>query len=95
LFENVMQEILELLNTSKDINNDYSEFQVIVVWSQDNIKLCKMSIMLNSSKAIKDTSLTYWESFIHAWQIWIEYKHLVEDIDEINSEKYKVISLDI
>jgi hypothetical protein len=28
----------------------------MIVWSQDNVKLCKMSIVFNSSKTIKDTS---------------------------------------
>jgi hypothetical protein len=60
-----MQKILELSDISKDIKNDYFEFQIIVVWSQDNVKLCKLSIVLNYFKAIKDTSSTYWESFIH------------------------------
>ncbi len=50
-----------------------------------------MSTVLNNSKAIKDTSSTYQKSFIHAQQIWIEYKHLVEDIVKKN-KKYKVIS---
>ncbi len=67
------------------------------MWSQDNVKLCKMSIVFNSSKAIKDTPLTYQENIIHAQQIWIEYKHLPKDIVEIQrkNKKYKVIFLDI
>lgn len=62
---NCCEEILELLDILEDIENDYSEFQVIVMWSQDNVKLCKMSIVFSSSKAIKDTSPTYQENIIH------------------------------
>lgn len=67
------------------------------MWFQDNVKLCKMSTMLNNSKEIKDTSPMYQKSFIHAQQIWIEYKHLVKDIVKGGEEykvniRYKVIS---
>jgi DNA-directed RNA polymerase specialized sigma subunit len=53
--------------------------------------------MLNNSKEIKDTSPMYQKSFIHAQQIWIEYKHLVKDIVKGGEEykvniRYKVIS---
>jgi hypothetical protein len=77
-----VQEIFELHDTSKDIKNDYFEFQIIVVWSQDNVKFCKMSIMFNNSKVINHTSPTNQETLIHARKIWIEYKRLVGDIDE-------------
>jgi hypothetical protein len=54
-----MQEILELPDISKDIKNDYFEFQIVVVWFQNNVKLYKMSIMVNNFKAIKDTPPLY------------------------------------
>lgn len=84
----VMHEILELPYLSEEIKNDYS-FQIIVVWSQDLVKLCKMSFLLNSTKAIKDTSITYRESLIHACKIWIEYNRPTSNIDE-RSKTYKV-----
>jgi hypothetical protein len=64
------------------------------VWSQDNVKLCKMSIVFSSFKAIKDTSPTYQKNIIHAWQIWIKYNCLARDIDERQRKrgKYKVNS---
>jgi hypothetical protein len=69
----VLHKILELPYLSKKIKNDYSSFQIIVVWSQDLLKLCKMSFLVNNTRAIKDTSITYRESLIHACKIWIEY----------------------
>ncbi len=54
-----MYEILELPEILENIKNDYSEFQVMIVWSQDNVKLCETSIVFNSSKAINDTLLIY------------------------------------
>jgi len=55
-----------------------------------------MSILLNSLKAIKESSPIYWENFIHTHQIWIEYNRPTRDIDERHKkwEEYKINSID-
>jgi hypothetical protein len=55
---------LELPLLSIEPKNDYSTFQVMVVWFQEFVKFCKLSSIFNFPKAIKDSSLTCKESFI-------------------------------
>lgn len=62
------------------------------MWSQDPMKLCKMSFMFNNTKAIKYTFPTYRESLIYTRQIWIECNCITRDIDERprKRKEYKV-----
>jgi hypothetical protein len=51
----------------------YNNFQIIVIWDIDFVKICKLSKILNKNDRNFNTNLLCRENLAHAWRIWDTY----------------------
>jgi len=82
-------------NTTHEILEKFSVFEIVIVWELNFVKIMKMSKNLNNKDSNMSMKSSYHESLTHAHQIWLSYSRPTPNLDGFlcHSEKYKLIFL--